>query len=129
MAESPSVLAPSPIDEESLARAEKFTLEPFVQEGEDAAASADVEDGLVRNVGMHEGEHELGGGMGEVAKAGAGKEAEGVGRIIGREGDVGFAVMEVLGEGKTRLLPWVPAVVKQVDLSEKKVRVDWAADW
>jgi superfamily II DNA or RNA helicase len=38
MAESPSVLAPSPIDEESLARAEKFTLEPFVQEGEDAAS-------------------------------------------------------------------------------------------
>jgi ribonuclease E len=38
MAESPSVLAPSPIDEASLARAEKFTLEPFVHEGEDAAA-------------------------------------------------------------------------------------------
>src|SRR5690242_1248806 len=38
MAESPSVLAPSPLDEESLARAEKFTLEPFVHEGEDAAA-------------------------------------------------------------------------------------------
>jgi ribonuclease E len=38
MAESPSVLAPSPIDEESLSRAEKFTLEPFVHEGEDAAA-------------------------------------------------------------------------------------------
>src|SRR4051794_24489551 len=37
MAESPSVLAPSPIAEESLARAEKFTLEPFVHEGEDAA--------------------------------------------------------------------------------------------
>src|SRR3954451_23179675 len=37
MAESPSVLAPSPIDEESLARAEKFTLEPFVHEGEDTA--------------------------------------------------------------------------------------------
>src|SRR3954447_3116945 len=37
MAESPSVLAPSPVDEESLARAEKFTLEPFVHEGEDAA--------------------------------------------------------------------------------------------
>src|SRR4051795_13766252 len=37
MAESPSVLAPSPIDEASLARAEKFTLEPFVHEGEDAA--------------------------------------------------------------------------------------------
>src|SRR3954471_14602477 len=38
MAESPSVLAPSPVDEESLARAEKFTLETFVHEGEDAAA-------------------------------------------------------------------------------------------
>src|SRR4051812_44226834 len=37
MAESPPVLAPSPVDEESLARAEKFTLEPFVHEGEDAA--------------------------------------------------------------------------------------------
>src|SRR3954466_2992463 len=37
MAESPSVLAPSPLDEASLARAEKFTLEPFVHEGEDAA--------------------------------------------------------------------------------------------
>src|SRR5918911_491705 len=39
MAESPSVLAaPSPVPEESLARAEKFTLEPFVHEGEEAAA-------------------------------------------------------------------------------------------
>jgi superfamily II DNA or RNA helicase len=37
MAESPTVLAPSPLTEESLARAEKFTLESFVQEGEDAA--------------------------------------------------------------------------------------------
>src|SRR3954465_6847825 len=37
MAESPSVLAPSPVDEASLARAEKFTLEPFVHEGEDPA--------------------------------------------------------------------------------------------
>ncbi|MEA2439846.1 MAG: ribonuclease [Thermoleophilaceae bacterium] len=38
MAESPSVLAPSPVDEESLARAEKFTLESFLHEGEDAAS-------------------------------------------------------------------------------------------
>jgi superfamily II DNA or RNA helicase len=38
MAESPSVLAPSPVDEESLARAEKFTLESFVHDGEDVAA-------------------------------------------------------------------------------------------
>jgi len=38
-------------------------------------------------------------------------------------------VMEVSGVGKTRLLPWVPTVVKQVDLAEKKVRVEWQADW
>ncbi len=38
-------------------------------------------------------------------------------------------VMEVAGNGKTRLLPWVPAVVTDVDLAEKKVHVDWGADW
>ncbi len=38
-------------------------------------------------------------------------------------------VMEVSGEGKTRLLPWVATVVKQVDLSEKRVRGEWQADW
>ena len=38
-------------------------------------------------------------------------------------------VMEVSGNGKTRLLPWVPAVVKQVDLSERKILVEWGADW
>jgi 16S rRNA processing protein RimM len=38
-------------------------------------------------------------------------------------------VMEVSGNGKTRLLPWVATVVKAVDLSERKVRVEWGADW
>ncbi|MGQ0547022.1 MAG: ribosome maturation factor RimM [Betaproteobacteria bacterium] len=37
-------------------------------------------------------------------------------------------VMELTGS-VTRLLPWVPAVVKQVDLAERKVRVAWGADW
>jgi 16S rRNA processing protein RimM len=37
-------------------------------------------------------------------------------------------VMEVAGE-KVRLLPWVPAVVKEVDLLRKQVRVEWGADW
>lgn len=37
-------------------------------------------------------------------------------------------VMEVEGE-KTRLVPWIPAVVKAVDLENKKIRVDWGADW
>jgi len=37
-------------------------------------------------------------------------------------------VIEVAGE-KTRLIPWVPAVVKQVDLQQRKVQVEWGADW
>ena len=38
-------------------------------------------------------------------------------------------VMEVGGNGKVRLLPWVPAVVKAVDLSAGRIRVDWQLDW
>ena len=37
-------------------------------------------------------------------------------------------VMEIAGE-RTRLLPWVPAVVKQVDLEAKRIEVEWGADW
>lgn len=37
-------------------------------------------------------------------------------------------VMEIEGE-RMRLLPWVPAVVKQVDLEAKRIEVDWGADW
>ena len=38
-------------------------------------------------------------------------------------------VMEVDGDGKARLLPWVPSVVKAVDLSARRIRVDWQLDW
>jgi 16S rRNA processing protein RimM len=38
-------------------------------------------------------------------------------------------VMEVAGSKKTHLLPWVAAVVKGVDLSEKRILVEWGADW
>ena len=37
-------------------------------------------------------------------------------------------VMEVAGE-KTRLVPWVAAVVKRVDLGAKLIEVEWGADW
>jgi len=37
-------------------------------------------------------------------------------------------VMEVQGEG-TRLLPWIPSVVKKVDLQQRRIEVDWGADW
>jgi 16S rRNA processing protein RimM len=37
-------------------------------------------------------------------------------------------VMEVAGD-KERLMPWVPAVVKDVDLVAKQILVEWGADW
>jgi 16S rRNA processing protein RimM len=37
-------------------------------------------------------------------------------------------VMEVHGE-RTRLIPWVPAIVKAVDLAARTVVVEWGADW
>lgn len=37
-------------------------------------------------------------------------------------------VMEVAGV-RLRLLPWVPAVVKQVDLAGRRIEVAWEADW
>ena len=37
-------------------------------------------------------------------------------------------VMEVAGE-QVRLLPWVPTVVKRVDLEAGVIEVEWEADW
>jgi len=37
-------------------------------------------------------------------------------------------VMEVVGD-RTRLLPWVAAIVKKVDLEKKQIGVEWGADW
>lgn len=37
-------------------------------------------------------------------------------------------VMEVAGD-RERLLPFVPAYVKQVDLPNRRIEVEWGADW
>ena len=37
-------------------------------------------------------------------------------------------VMAVTGT-RTRLIPWVPAVVTEVDLAARVIRVEWGADW
>jgi len=37
-------------------------------------------------------------------------------------------VMAVAGDRK-RLIPWVPAVVTEVDLAARVVRVEWGTDW
>jgi 16S rRNA processing protein RimM len=38
-------------------------------------------------------------------------------------------VMEIAANGKTRLLPWVPEVVRKVDLQNRRIHVGWGADW
>ena len=38
-------------------------------------------------------------------------------------------VMEVVAGEVTRLLPWVATVVKEVDLAERTIHVEWGADW
>jgi 16S rRNA processing protein RimM len=38
-------------------------------------------------------------------------------------------VMEVAGDGKVRLLPWVAEVVREVDLQKRQIHVAWGADW
>jgi len=37
-------------------------------------------------------------------------------------------VMELAGE-RVRLLPFVPAYVRQVDLQNRRIEVEWGADW
>jgi 16S rRNA processing protein RimM len=38
-------------------------------------------------------------------------------------------VMDVAADGRSRLLPWVPAVVRDVDLAGRRIYVEWEADW
>ena len=38
-------------------------------------------------------------------------------------------VMELAGAKGARLLPWVGAVVKRVDLEAGRIEVEWGADW
>ena len=38
-------------------------------------------------------------------------------------------VMEVADASRTRLIPWVSAIVKEVDFAAGRIVVDWGADW
>jgi len=37
-------------------------------------------------------------------------------------------VMEVGGD-RTRLIPWMASVVRDVDLEKKQIHIEWGADW
>lgn len=38
-------------------------------------------------------------------------------------------VMELTGDRSTRLVPFLPAVVKKVDLEGRRIEVEWGAEW
>lgn len=57
------------------------------------------------------------------------EQGEVLGRIARMFSSGAQDVMELGEEGKGRLLPWVPAVVKDVDLERGRVTVAWGADW
>jgi 16S rRNA processing protein RimM len=38
-------------------------------------------------------------------------------------------VMELAGDRSARLLPFVPAVVRKVDLEGRRIEVEWGAEW
>lgn len=38
-------------------------------------------------------------------------------------------VMELAGDKSTRLVPFVPAVVRKVDLEGRRIDVEWGAEW
>jgi 16S rRNA processing protein RimM len=53
--------------------------------------------------------------------------------LIAAAGNDVLRVVEVVGEegkeGKERLLPFVNAVVREVNIAERRILVDWEADW
>jgi len=53
------------------------------------------------------------------------QRGEALGSVEGWISNGAQDVMQVKG----RLIPWVAAIVKEVDLEAKRIRVDWEMDW
>ena len=56
------------------------------------------------------------------------EQGKALGRITRTYSNGVHDVIEVSG-ARTQLIPWVAAVVKQVDLAGRRVEVEWGADW
>jgi 16S rRNA processing protein RimM len=56
------------------------------------------------------------------------ESGEALGRVTRTYSNGVQDVIEVTGD-RTRLIPWVSAVVREVDLPNRQVRVEWGADW
>ncbi|MDW8469971.1 MAG: ribosome maturation factor RimM [Burkholderiales bacterium] len=51
-----------------------------------------------------------------------------LGTVVALASNGAHEVMTLSGE-RTRLVPWVPAVVRRVDLARRRIEVDWGKDW
>jgi len=56
-------------------------------------------------------------------------QGERLGRVAEIVEQPAHPVLRVVDEGKERLLPLVPAVIRGIDLQTGMVEVDWGADW
>jgi 16S rRNA processing protein RimM len=56
------------------------------------------------------------------------EQGEALGAVTRTYSNGAHDVIEVAGD-RTRLIPWVAAVVKRVDLQNKQIDVEWGADW
>jgi 16S rRNA processing protein RimM len=56
------------------------------------------------------------------------EQGEALGAVTRTYSNGAHDVIEVRGE-RIRLIPWVGAVVRGVDLHEKRIEVEWGADW
>jgi len=56
-------------------------------------------------------------------------QGRGLGRVQALRSSGAQQVAEIAGGERVRLVPWVSAVVKHVDLAGGRIEVDWEADW
>jgi 16S rRNA processing protein RimM len=58
-----------------------------------------------------------------------GSKGERLGRIVEILDNPGNPILRVAGEDRERLVPFVPPVIRAVDLQSGVVELDWGADW
>jgi 16S rRNA processing protein RimM len=58
-----------------------------------------------------------------------GSKGERLGRIVEIVDNPGNPILRVAGEDRERLVPFVPPVIRAVDVEAGVVELDWGADW
>jgi 16S rRNA processing protein RimM len=55
-------------------------------------------------------------------------QGEKLGEVVAMSSHGAHDLIELDGD-RRQLLPWIPQVVKKVDLEARRIEVDWGADW